>query len=54
MLLEILLHHDLGADRAQIAAERIAAGPELIGDGGEENFHVTPFIMHLVIMARTN
>ena len=29
MLLEILLHHDLGANRAQIATQRVAARLEL-------------------------
>ncbi len=33
MLLEILLHHDLGADRAQIATQRVPAGLELARDG---------------------
>jgi hypothetical protein len=29
MLLEILLYHDLGADRAQIATQRVTASLEL-------------------------
>ena len=39
MLLEILLHHNLSADRAQIATQRVAAGLKLTRDGGEENVH---------------
>jgi hypothetical protein len=33
MLLEILLHHDLGADRAQIASQLVPTGLELTRDG---------------------
>jgi hypothetical protein len=33
MLLEILLHHNLSADRAQIATQRVAAGLQLARDG---------------------
>jgi hypothetical protein len=33
MLLEILPHHNLGADRAQIATQRVPAGLELPGNG---------------------
>jgi hypothetical protein len=43
MLLEIFLHYDFGAYGAQVASERVAAGPELTGDGGQENLHfITP------------
>lgn len=41
--LKILLHSDLAADRGEIAAQRLAAGPELGGDAGQKNLHLRGF-----------